>query len=50
MDYYYGADDAAYYERDYDWDYAMDRDYGWDDYGWDYDPGDYGFDAYDPGC
>jgi hypothetical protein len=49
IDYYDDGRDVAYYERDYDWDYAMDYDYGWDDYGWDYDAY-YGMDGYDAGC
>ena len=44
------ADEISFCEESYDWDYGMDRDYNWDDHGWDYDAGDYGMDGYDAGC
>lgn len=36
-------------ERDYDWGYGMDRDYGWGDRDWGYDGRD-GMDGWDAGC
>ena len=42
--------DVRYCERDYNWDYGMDRDYDWDDCGWGYDGDDGGMDGWDAGC
>jgi len=48
-DWFAGAEDVRSYEQNYDWGAAMDRDYGWAGYDWDY-PDYYGFDGWDPGC